>query len=77
MPEFEFQEMFPLGEEKTPYRKLTSDFVGTAKFNGSEVLTVELEGISPLTRQAFHATSHLLRPGHLQQLRNILDDKEA
>jgi fumarate hydratase class I len=77
MAEFEFQEMFPLGEDKTPYRKLTSDFVGTAKFNGSEMLTVELEGISQLTRQAFHDTSHLLRPGHLKQLRAILDDGEA
>ena len=77
MAEFEFQEMFPLGEDSTPYRKLTSDFVGTATFNGSEVLTVDPEAISRLTRDAFHDTSHLLRPGHLKQLRAILDDPEA
>ena len=77
MAEFEFQEMFPLGEDSTPYRKLTSDFVGTATFNGSEVLTVDPEGIARLTRDAFHDTSHLLRPGHLKQLRAILDDPEA
>ncbi len=34
MPEFQFQEMFPSHEDTTSYRKLTSDFVGTAKFNG-------------------------------------------
>ena len=25
MPEFQFQEMFPSGEDTTPYRKLSSD----------------------------------------------------
>ena len=29
MPEFQFQEMFPSGQDTTPYRKLTADFVGT------------------------------------------------
>src|SRR6478736_8132291 len=77
MPEFQFQEMFPSGKDATPYRKLSSDFVGTAKFNGKEVLTVDPEGLTLLTAQAFKDISHLLRPGHLQQLRNILDDSEA
>src|SRR6201990_2389473 len=77
MPEFQFQEMFPHGHDTTPYRKLSSDFVGTAKFNGKEVLTVDPQALTLLTAQAFHAISHLLRPGHLQQLRNRLDDGEA
>ena len=77
MPEFQFQEMFPSHEDTTPYRKLTSDFVGTTKFNGRDVLTVEPEALTTLTAAAFHDISHLLRPGHLKQLRNILDDKEA
>ena len=77
MPEFQFQEMFPSHEDTTSYRKLTSDFVGTATFNGRDVLTVEPEALTTLTAAAFHDISHLLRPGHLQQLRNILDDGEA
>ncbi len=77
MSEFAFHDMFPMGEDSTPYRKLTADFVGTAKFNGSDILTVDKAGIVQLTRQAFHDTSHLLRPGHLKQLRAILDDPEA
>ena len=77
MPEFQFQEMFPSHEDTTPYRKLTSDFVGTTKFNGRDVLTVAPEALTTLTAAAFHDISHLLRPGHLQQLRNILDDEEA
>src|SRR6478735_9057271 len=77
MPEFQFQEMFPSGKDTTAYRKLSADHVGTARFNGKDVLTVEPEALTLLTAAAFRDISHLLRPGHLQQLRNILDDGEA
>src|SRR5262244_4373895 len=42
-----YHELFPLGADDAPYRKITSDYV------------------------------HLVRPGHLAQLRAILDDPEA
>ena len=45
--------MFPLGEDATEYRKLTSDFVSTADFDGEEVLVVDPEGIKQLSAQAF------------------------
>ncbi len=77
MPEFQYQEMFPSGKDATAYRKLSGDFVGAATFNGKEVLTVEPEALTLLTAQAFKDISHLLRPGHLAQLRAILDDSEA
>src|ERR1700757_825030 len=77
MPEFQFQEMFPHGHDTTSYRKLSSDFVGTARFNGRDVLTVEPEALTMLTAAAFKDISHLLRPGHLAQLSSILDDSEA
>ena len=38
---------------------------------------VKGEYIRQLTQQAFTDVAHLLRPAHLQQLRNILDDPEA
>ena len=77
MPEFQFQTMFPSGPDTTPYRKLSSDFVSTTTFNGREILTVDPAGLTLLTAAAFHDISHLLRPGHLAQLRAILDDGEA
>src|SRR3954454_15441557 len=77
MPEFQFQEMFAGGSDATSYRKLSSEHVGVTKFNGRYVLTVEPEALTLLTAQAFHDISHLLRPGHLAQLRAILDDTEA
>ena len=72
-----FHEMFPLGDDMTEYRKLTSDYVSTADFEGDEVLVVDPAGIKQLSAQAFVDIAHYLRPGHLQQLRNILDDPEA
>jgi len=78
MPDFAFHEMFPLAHEgDTPWRHLTTDHVGSARFAGHDVLTVEHEALTRLTRQAFHDISHLLRPSHLKQLRAILDDPEA
>lgn len=38
---------------------------------------VEPEALTLLAREAMVDIAHLLRPSHLQQLRNILDDKEA
>ncbi len=72
-----FHELFPLGEDTTDYRLITTDHVGTADLDGQEILTVELLALTALTREAFHDISHLLRPAHLKQLASILDDKEA
>jgi len=69
--------LFPLGEDTTPYKKLTGDHVSVADFEGEEVLKVEAEGLRLLAEQAFIDINHLLRPGHLQQLANILEDPEA
>ncbi|MBW7849398.1 MAG: fumarate hydratase [Rhodospirillales bacterium] len=77
MTDSAYQDLFPLGPDTTPYRKLTSDLVGTGSFDGQSVLTVAPEALTMLTREAFRDISHLLRPGHLAQLRAILDDPEA
>jgi len=77
MSDFVFHELFPLSHDDTPYRKITSDGVGTATFNGKNVVTVEPEAITKLTYEAIKDTSHLLRPGHLAQIRKIIDDPEA
>ncbi len=77
MSDFTFHELFPLGEDQTPYRKLSSDFVGTASFNGMSLTTIAPQALTLLAREAYVDCQHLLRPGHLQLLRNILEDPEA
>jgi fumarate hydratase, class I len=77
MPEFEYQELFPLGPDTTPYRKLTDQFVSTFETPHGRFLKIEPEAITLLTETAMRDIAHLLRPGHLQQLANILTDPEA
>jgi fumarate hydratase class I len=69
--------IFPLGPDTTPYRKLSSDHVSVAEFQGKKILQVETEGLRILCEQAFMDINHLLRPAHLKQLASILDDPEA
>ena len=70
-------ELLPLGDDPTPYRLLTTDYVSTGEFEGRPILKVASEGLILLADQAIRDSAHLLRPGHLAQLRRILDDPEA
>ncbi len=74
---FEFTEILPLGADEAPYRKLTSDHVSTFTAAGRTFVQVAPEGLTLLAREAMADIAHLLRPGHLAQLRAILDDPEA
>ncbi len=77
MPTFEFQEILPVAKTSIPYRKLTSDFVSTIEVAGRRFLQVDNQALTLLTSEAMRDIAHLLRPGHLAQLRKILDDSEA
>src|SRR6476646_8350784 len=72
-----FHELFPLGEDATAYRKLTGDHVSLGSFDGERIVKVAPDALTLLARQAFVDCQHLLRPGHLAQLRAILDNPEA
>ncbi len=77
MPEFRFQKMFPLGPDTTPYRKLDADLVSVGRYRDRDVLEVDPAALTRLAAEAIRDVSHLFRPGHLAQLRAILDDPEA
>lgn len=77
MADFYFQSMLPLEADNTPYTCLTKDFVSTFEAGGKRFLNVEPEALTLLARRAMVDIAHLLRPGHLQQLKNILEDPEA
>ncbi|WP_207536723.1 fumarate hydratase [Sabulicella rubraurantiaca] len=74
---FDYAPMFPLGADTTPYRKLPIEGVSTIEVDGKRVLRVPPRVLEELAFQACRDVSHLLRPGHLQQLSNILKDPEA
>ncbi|MEY4044788.1 MAG: hypothetical protein RL644_1056 [Actinomycetota bacterium] len=77
MAEFAFTEILPLGPDTTPYRLVSTEGVDTVETPLGTFLRVSPAAITLLTETAMRDIAHLLRPGHLQQLRNILDDPEA
>ena len=77
MPEFNYEDLLPIGPDETEYRLVTTEGVSTFVAQGMEFLQVAPEAISALTAAAIHDISHYLRSAHLQQLKNILDDVEA
>jgi fumarate hydratase, class I len=76
-PPYKHTPLFPLGKDSAPYRKLTSDGVRLERVGGRDLLVVEREALRALSEAAFTDINHLLRPGHLRQLRAILDDPHA
>ena len=77
LPAYRHTPLFPLGKDATPYRKLTSEGVRVEKAFGREMLVVSPEALRALAEEAYNDINHYLRPGHLAQLRAILDDPEA
>jgi len=84
---FRYQKLFDYETPRaTPWKKLTSDYVSVVELssngegggtNKQKFLKIEPEALRVLSEAAMIDIAHLLRPGHLQQLRNILDDTEA
>ena len=68
-PAYVHRELFPLGPDATPYRKLTADGVRVERLGAREVVVVEREAIRRLAEEAMVDINHLLRPGHLTAAR--------
>ena len=78
MPEFRFQEMFELAPDATAYRRVgDASLVAVERLGDREILRVAPEALRLLASEAIRDVSHLFRPGHLVQLRAILQDHEA
>ena len=83
MAEFRYVDLLPLtgatpgGDAPTPYTRLTAGGVDVVDVGGERYLRVDADALTLLARTAIHEIEHFLRPGHLQQLRTILDDPEA
>ena len=77
MSEFKYQEPFPLGEDTTEYRLLTSDYVKVVECDGRKILKIDPAGLELLSKAAYSDVSFYLRASHLQKLADILQDSEA
>ena len=77
MSEFAYTDLLPLGPDATEYRLLTAGGITRRQAFGRDFLEVDPEVLILVAREGMRDIAHLLRPGHLRQLRAILDDPEA
>jgi fumarate hydratase class I len=77
MPEFSYQDPFPLGKDDTKYKLLAKGYISVANFEGKQILKVEPEGLEYLANQAMREVSFLLRSKQLEKWAAILEDTES
>src|SRR3954452_21945690 len=77
MPEFVYEPTFQLEHDETPYRLLTKDGVSEVDLGSRKFVNVSQLALKQLAQQAFTDVSFYLRRGHLQKLREELNDPEA
>ena len=79
MPEFTYQDPYPVGKDETKYYKIegSEKYVTVDNFAGQEVLRVCPEAITILANTAMKDVSFLLRKEHNEQVAKILTDPEA
>ena len=77
MADFIYEQPFQHGEDRTRYRRLTSDHVKVTECCGRSILQVQPEALMMLAQQAFIDVNFYLRTSHLEKLAVILSDPEA
>jgi fumarate hydratase class I len=77
MAEFFYQDPYPIKQDKTEYRKISSDYVEVVKVGNREILTIDPKALEVLAQEAMADVSFYLRKTHLQMLNTILHDPEA
>src|SRR5437660_1528370 len=77
VPPYRHTPLFPLGEDRTAYRRLTTAGVRVERVMGRDMLIVSHDAMRALAEAAFVDINHLLRPGHLASLKAIVEDPEA
>jgi fumarate hydratase class I len=77
MAEFTYHDVLPRRDDTTPYRLVTTEGVRVVEAGGRKFLEVDPEALRLLAFEAMKEIQFFLRPGHLAQLRAILDDPAA
>jgi fumarate hydratase class I len=77
MPSFNYEPTLQYGADDSAYRLLTTEGISTVEAAGRTFLKVDPKVLETLAKQAFIDISFFLRPAHLRQLRDELNDPEA
>ncbi|MBF0123919.1 MAG: fumarate hydratase [Magnetococcales bacterium] len=76
--DFHYTDILAPDEDTTTcYRCLSRDYVTRVSWSGGNLLQLDPNGLTLLASEAMRDLAHLLRPSHLQQLRQIFDDPQA
>ncbi|MBN2799317.1 MAG: fumarate hydratase [Deltaproteobacteria bacterium] len=77
MSGYQYSDPYPLSEDKTSYRLLTTEHVRQVEIDGDTFLKVQPEALELLAREAMREVSFFLRPAHQEKVAGILRDPEA
>ena len=77
VPPYKHTPLFPLGGRHHALQEDHERGRPGREGLGRDMLVVSREALRALSEAAFGEINHYLRPGHLKQLRSILDDPEA
>ncbi|MBI2280755.1 MAG: fumarate hydratase [Bacteroidetes bacterium] len=77
MSTFNYQDSYPLSEDKTSYKLISTEHVSTIEIDGRKILKINPKAIELIAKQAMVDVSFLLRTSHLKKVAKILDDPEA
>jgi len=77
MVEFNYQSMFPVGEDTTVYECLSTEHVNVDSYDGKKIIRIKPEGLTLLSETAFRNVAHLYRTAHLEQLAKIIEDRQS
>jgi fumarate hydratase class I len=77
MAEFEYTDILPTSDLVVPYRLLSTEGVEVVKLGDREFLKIDPDVLRMVSEVAIRDIQFLLRTGHLEQLKHILEDPEA
>jgi fumarate hydratase, class I len=77
MAEFEYTDILPTSDLGVPYRLLSTEGVEVVKLGDREFLKIDPDVLRMVSEVAIRDIQFLLRTGHLEQLKHILEDPEA
>ena len=77
--EFQYQNPFSVGEDKTEYELLTKakNYISVAEFEGKKILKLQPEALTLTTKRAMRECAFYLRTEHQKQVASIFTDPEA
>ena len=76
---FVYQDPYPLGADKTKYRKVggSEKYVSVTSFEGNVILKIDPEALAVIANEAMRDISFMLRREHNESVGRILRDPEA